>query len=136
MSIRPEEIKVVPRGPEPGGWGGTYRAFGETLRGLLIAKLPFRVSSEPMVAAQCEAIEARGGNAFGEFMLPHASLRLKQGFGRLIRTATDRGVVVLSDPRVLTKRYGRELLDGLPPARRISGPWSQCRAAVRKFYGG
>ncbi len=109
---------------------------GDALRGLLIAKLPFRVPSEPMVAAQCEAIEARGGNAFGEFMLPHASLRLKQGFGRLIRTATDRGVVVLSDPRVLTKRYGRELLDGLPPARRISGPWSQCRAAVRKFYGG
>lgn len=107
---------------------------GDALRGLLIAKLPFRVPSEPMVAAQCEAIEARGGNAFGEFMLPHASLRLKQGFGRLIRTATDRGVVVLSDPRVLSKRYGRELLDGLPPARRISGPWSRCREEVRKFY--
>lgn len=107
---------------------------GDALRGLLIAKLPFRVPSEPMVAAQCEAIEARGGNAFGEYMLPHAALRLKQGFGRLIRTATDRGVVVLSDPRVLTKRYGRELLDGLPPARRISGPWSRCRAEVRKFY--
>lgn len=107
---------------------------GDALRGLLIAKLPFRVPSEPMVAAQCEAIEARGGNSFGEFMLPHAALRLKQGFGRLIRTATDRGVVVLSDPRVLTKRYGRDLLDGLPPARRISGPWSQCRAEVRKFY--
>ncbi len=107
---------------------------GDALRGLLIAKLPFRVPSEPMVAAQCEAIEARGGNSFGEFMLPHASLRLKQGFGRLIRTATDRGVVVLSDPRVLTKRYGREMLDGLPPARRISGPWSRCRVEVRKFY--
>ena len=107
---------------------------GDALRGLLIAKLPFRVPSEPMVAAQCEAIEARGGNAFGEFMLPNASLRLKQGFGRLIRSATDRGVVVLSDPRVLTKRYGRELLSGLPPARRISGPWSRCRVEVRKFY--
>jgi ATP-dependent DNA helicase DinG len=107
---------------------------GDALRGLLIAKLPFRVPTEPMVAAQCEAIEARGGNAFGEFMLPHASLRLKQGFGRLIRTATDRGVVVLSDPRVLTKRYGREMLDGLPNARRVSGPWSRCRLEVRKFY--
>ncbi len=107
---------------------------GDALRGLLIAKLPFRVPSEPMVAAQCEAIEARGGNAFGEYMLPHASLRLKQGFGRLIRTATDRGVVVLSDPRVLTKRYGRELLDALPPAKRISGAWSRCREEVRKFY--
>lgn len=107
---------------------------GDALRGLLIAKLPFRVPSEPMVAAQCEAIEARGGNAFAEFMLPHASLRLKQGFGRLIRTATDRGVVVLSDPRVLTKRYGRDLLRSLPPAARISGPWSRCRAEIRSFY--
>ena len=108
---------------------------GDSLRGLLIAKLPFRVPTEPMVAAQCEAISARGGNAFGEFMLPHASLRLKQGFGRLIRTATDRGVVVLSDPRVLTKRYGVELLKALPPARRVSGRWSHCRAEIVRFYG-
>ena len=107
---------------------------GDALRGILIAKLPFRVPTEPMVAAQCEAIEARGGNAFGEFMLPHAALRLKQGFGRLIRTASDRGVVVLSDPRVLTKRYGRELLAGLPPARRISGPWSRLRDDIANFY--
>ncbi|HYW31627.1 MAG TPA: helicase C-terminal domain-containing protein, partial [Gemmatimonas sp.] len=107
---------------------------GDALRGLLIAKLPFRVPTEPMVAAQCEAIEARGGNAFGEFMLPHASLRLKQGFGRLIRTATDRGVVVLSDPRVLTKRYGQELLDALPPAKRVAGPWAKCRSAISSFY--
>ncbi len=107
---------------------------GDALRGLLIAKLPFRVPSEPMVAAQCEAIEQRGGNAFGEFMLPHASLRLKQGFGRLIRTATDRGVVVLSDPRVMTKRYGRELLNSLPPARRITGTWGELRTQVLDFY--
>lgn len=107
---------------------------GDALRGLLIAKLPFRVPTEPVVAAQCEAIEARGGNAFGEFMLPHASLRLKQGFGRLIRTATDRGVVVLSDPRVLTKRYGRELLEGLPPARRVVGAWGEVRGEVSAFY--
>ncbi len=107
---------------------------GDALRGLLIAKLPFRVPSEPMVAAQCEAIEARGGNSFGEFMLPHAALRLKQGFGRLIRSATDRGVVVLSDPRVLTKRYGRELLHGLPPAKRITGAWGELHARVSEFY--
>ncbi len=107
---------------------------GDALRGLLIAKLPFRVPTEPMVAAQCEAIEARGGNPFGEYMLPHAALRLKQGFGRLIRTATDRGVVVLSDPRVLTKRYGRQLLSGLPAARRISGPWSRLREEIATFY--
>ncbi len=109
---------------------------GDALRGLLIAKLPFRVPTEPMVAAQCEAIEARGGNAFSEFMLPHASLRLKQGFGRLIRTATDRGVVVLSDPRVLTKRYGRDLLNSLPPAKRLSGAWGDLSPQVSAFYAG
>jgi len=107
---------------------------GDALRALLIAKLPFRVPSEPMVAAQCEAIEARGGNSFGEFMLPHASLRLKQGFGRLIRTGTDAGVVVLCDPRVVTKRYGRELLDALPPARRVVGAWGEIRGEVSRFY--
>lgn len=109
---------------------------GDALRGLLIAKLPFRVPTEPMVAAQCEAIEARGGNSFGEFMLPHAALRLKQGFGRLVRTSTDRGVVVLSDPRVHTKRYGRELLEGLPPARRLRGAWSALLPELAAFYVG
>ena len=109
---------------------------GSALRGLLIARLPFRVPTEPMVAAQCEAIEARGGNSFADYMLPHAALRLKQGFGRLIRSATDAGVVVLSDPRVVTKRYGRELLDALPPARRVVGPWATVHREVRAFYRG
>src|SRR5206468_6802215 len=68
---------------------------GEALRALIIAKLPFRVPTEPITAAHCEAITRRGGDAFVEYMLPHASLRLKQGFGRLIRSGTDRGVVVV-----------------------------------------
>ncbi len=108
---------------------------GDALRGLVIAKLPFRVPTEPVTAAQCEAIEARGGNAFAEYMLPHASLRLKQGFGRLIRTGTDRGVVVIADPRIVTKRYGRGLLEALPPARRVIGRWREVRTAVQDFYG-
>ena len=107
---------------------------GHALRGLIINKLPFRVPTEPMVAAQCDAIEARGGNAFMEYMLPHATLRLKQGVGRLIRTATDRGVIVLDDVRVVTKHYGRDLLDALPPARRILGPWSGAEAQIADFY--
>jgi ATP-dependent DNA helicase DinG len=108
---------------------------GEALRAVLLAKLPFRVPTEPMVAAQCEAIEARGGNSFVEYMLPHASLRLKQGFGRLIRTGTDRGVVVLADPRVVTKRYGRGLLAGLPPARQLVGGWGDIEPQLFHFYG-
>ena len=108
---------------------------GDALRGLVIAKLPFRVPTEPVTAAQCEAIEARGGNSFAEYMLPHASLRLKQGFGRLIRTSTDRGVVVVCDPRLVSKQYGRGMLDELPPARREIGPWSRLRDGIRAFYG-
>src|SRR5213082_608616 len=107
---------------------------GDALRALLIAKLPFRVPTEPITAAHCEAIVARGGDAFKEYMLPHAALRLKQGFGRLVRTAADRGVVVLADPRVVTKNYGRGLIEGLPPARRIVGRWSEIVGQVRDFY--
>jgi ATP-dependent DNA helicase DinG len=107
---------------------------GDALRGLVIAKLPFRVPTEPVTAAQCEAIAARGGDPFTEFMLPHASLRLKQGFGRLIRTGTDRGVVVIGDPRIVTKRYGRGLLEELPDARRVAIPWGKARSAVTEFY--
>lgn len=107
---------------------------GHALRGLIISKLPFRVPTEPMVAAQCDAIEARGGNPFMEFMLPHATLRLKQGVGRLIRTATDRGVIVLDDVRVVTKYYGRDLLDALPPAQRVLGPWASAERRIAAFY--
>ncbi len=108
---------------------------GNALRGLVIAKLPFRVPTEPVTAAQCEAIVARGGDPFAEYMLPHASLRLKQGFGRLIRTGTDRGIVVICDSRIVTKRYGRGLLAALPDARRVIGRWSVVAARVREFYG-
>jgi ATP-dependent DNA helicase DinG len=108
---------------------------GRALRGLVIAKLPFRVPSEPVTAAHCEAIDARGGNSFTDYMLPHAGLRLKQGFGRLIRSTSDRGVVVIADSRVLTKQYGAELIDGLPPATRIAGPWSTLVPTLRDFYG-
>ncbi|MGQ0714722.1 MAG: helicase C-terminal domain-containing protein [Gemmatimonadaceae bacterium] len=107
---------------------------GRALRGLVLAKLPFRVPTEPLTAAHCEEIEKRGGDAFRDYMLPNAALRLKQGFGRLIRTATDHGVVVLCDPRVVTKSYGRGLLSGLPPARRIAGPWARLLEEIRAFY--
>ncbi|HET7563582.1 MAG TPA: helicase C-terminal domain-containing protein [Gemmatimonadaceae bacterium] len=114
-------------------WEGVDVA-GRALRGLVLAKLPFRVPTEPLTAAHCEAIEARGGDPFGEFMLPHAALRLKQGFGRLIRSGTDRGVVVLCDPRVVTKQYGRELLATLPPARRVIERWERIREQLQTFY--
>jgi ATP-dependent DNA helicase DinG len=116
-------------------WEGVDVA-GSALRGIVLARLPFRVPTEPLTAARCEAIEEKGGDSFREFMLPHAALRLKQGFGRLIRSSTDRGVVVLCDPRVLTKSYGRSLLATLPPARRVVGRWNDVRREVEAFYSG
>lgn len=107
---------------------------GHALRGLLIARLPFRVPTQPVTAAHCEAIVERGGDPFAEYMVPHAALRLKQGFGRLIRTATDRGAIVIADPRVITKDYGAALLRGLPPARRLLLPWADVARQLRDFY--
>ena len=114
-------------------WEGVDVA-GEALRGLVIAKLPFRVPTEPLTAARSEAIEARGGDSFNELMLPHATLRLKQGFGRLIRTGTDRGAVVLCDSRASTKAYGRGILGALPPARRVVAPWNVVLRELQDFY--
>jgi ATP-dependent DNA helicase DinG len=107
---------------------------GDPLRGLVIAKLPFRVPSEPLTAARMEALERDGGNGFFQYMLPHAALRLKQGFGRLIRSTRDRGAVVLLDSRVLEKSYGRYFLESLPPAPVRTGTWQELRVGLERFY--
>ena len=107
---------------------------GDALRALLIARIPFKVPTDPLTAAHCEAIAARGGDAFHDYMLPHAALRLKQGFGRLIRSSSDRGAVILADPRVATKAYGQMLLESLPPARQVHGEWSELRVILKKFF--
>jgi len=72
------------------------------------------VPDHPLIEAKVEAIEARGGNSFSDFSLPEAVLKFRQGVGRLIRTKTDSGIVVVLDNRILTKRYGQAFLDGLP----------------------
>lgn len=107
---------------------------GDPLRGLIIEKLPFKVPTEPVTAARVEALESAGRDAFQEYSLPIAALKLKQGFGRLIRSRTDRGAVVLLDSRIVTRRYGRYLLDSLPPARFLKGGWRQIDDALARFY--
>ncbi len=88
---------------------------GEQLSCVIIDKLPFAVPSDPVVAARIRAIEGAGGNGFYEYQIPQAALALKQGFGRLIRARTDRGVLVLLDNRITKTRYGQVFFDSLPP---------------------
>jgi ATP-dependent DNA helicase DinG len=107
---------------------------GRSLRALVLAKLPFKVPSEPVTAARLEKLEARGMDGFRHYLLPLAALKLKQGFGRLIRTRSDIGVVILLDSRVAKRNYGEVLMSTLPPAERVIGPWDAVRSAAEEFF--
>ena len=87
---------------------------GEALSNVIITRLPFEVPTHPVMEARVKQIKESGGNEFFDFSLPEAILRLKQGFGRLIRTQTDKGIVVILDPRIRTRSYGRQFLGSLP----------------------
>jgi ATP-dependent DNA helicase DinG len=87
---------------------------GEALSAVIIDKLPFQVPSDPLVAARTARIEREGGNAFSEYQVPNAILRLKQGFGRLLRSTADRGILAVLDNRLSTKSYGRLFMKSLP----------------------
>lgn len=87
---------------------------GESLEILIITKLPFEVPSDPLVAAKMERVMSMGGNSFFDYSVPEAVIKFKQGFGRLIRSRSDRGIVVILDNRVISKNYGKLFLNSLP----------------------
>jgi ATP-dependent DNA helicase DinG len=92
---------------------------GWALRLVVLDKIPFSPPNDPVVAARCARIDREGGNGFAQYSVPSAAMALKQGFGRLIRTQKDAGVVAILDRRIARKGYGRALLASLPPARRV-----------------
>jgi ATP-dependent DNA helicase DinG len=103
---------------------------GDALSVVVIDKLPFAAPDDPVFEARLEAIRRDGGNPFRDEQLPQAVIALKQGVGRLIRSETDRGVLVLCDPRLTGKPYGKTFLDSLPPFARTREV-----ADVERFFG-
>jgi ATP-dependent DNA helicase DinG len=127
-----EEFRVTPHAVLFGTssfWQGVD-VQGEQLSCVIIDRLPFAVPSDPVVAARVKAIDAGGGNAFFEYQVPSAVITLKQGFGRLIRSLHDRGLLALLDNRILKKQYGRVFLESLPRYSRTTD-----LRKVEEFFG-
>ena len=109
---------------------------GRNLEMVVITRLPFRVPTEPIHQARAEHIAARGGDPFMEYTVPQAVIKFKQGFGRLIRSRDDRGVVLILDSRVLSKNYGRFFLKSLPQVRVLKGAGEEVFSEMRRFFEG
>ena len=107
---------------------------GRALEQVIIARLPFRVPSEPVLEARAEAIERAGGDPFMAYTVPQAVIRFKQGFGRLIRHKEDRGVVLILDNRVIKRGYGRQFINSLPDVPIRKAPADEVQLSIRGFF--
>jgi ATP-dependent DNA helicase DinG len=107
---------------------------GNALRLVVITRLPFRVPTEPIIEARVEYMESMGVNSFTEYSVPVAVLKFKQGFGRLIRTRSDKGIVLVLDKRIISKFYGRYFLDSLPDCGQLIGKSGEIISALEEFF--
>lgn len=107
---------------------------GKALESVIITRLPFRVPTEPIQEARMEELEGRGLNPFSSFTVPQAVLKFKQGFGRLIRSRSDRGIVAILDRRIVTKGYGRVFLSSLPDTTLVKAPLDDVVGKVEEFF--
>ena len=107
---------------------------GGALSCVFITRLPFRVPHHPLEQGRAEELESRGKSPFAHLALPRAVLGLRQGFGRLIRTVDDRGVVVIADTRIVRRPYGKRFIDSLPDCCRSEGPWADVRTSLEAFF--
>lgn len=114
-------------------WEGVD-VVGDALRCVIIVKLPFKVPSDPLFQARCESITQKGGSPFFEYSLPHAVVKFKQGFGRLVRNKNDRGCIVCLDQRLVTKGYGKLFLKSLPQCNHLFEPVSSLKEKMKAFY--
>jgi len=114
-------------------WEG-FDAPGKALELLVITKLPFASPKEPIVEARMEYIESRGMNSFNNLIIPEAIIKLRQGFGRLIRSKDDRGIVIILDNRLVKKNYGRRFINSLPTTIKISPCEEHLFAAIKRFW--
>ena len=114
-------------------WEGVD-APGSSLELLILSRLPFKVPTDPVIKARAEAIDRQGGSSFMQMSVPEAIMKFKQGFGRLMRRSSDRGVVLVTDVRLIQKFYGRQFFDSLPETRRQIGDSQEVLSSVGRFF--
>lgn len=100
---------------------------------VIILKLPFSVPNDPVFSARCELIEKRGGSSFAELSLPEAIIKFRQGFGRLVRKASDTGVVIVLDKRICEKSYGLKFLQSIPETKRLYSSSEEILLAIKDY---